>query len=121
MFVIIFMWLPFFPFLNATATFICLGIAADDVFVLLQAYDDEARKRGGTPRDDDEGLAELLAAALSDAGGATLVTSLTTAGAFISTSASSVTSIRAFGAFCAAVTMSAWLLLVSYCPAIIVT
>ena len=31
---------PFFPFLNLTGVYICIGIGADDVFVFLAAYDE---------------------------------------------------------------------------------
>ena len=60
-----------------------------------------------------------VGAALAEAGGATLVTSLTTAGAFFSTVVSSITSIRCFGVFCGLVVLSDWLLMVSYVPALV--
>ena len=36
--------LPFFPFLNLTGLYICVGIGADDIFVFLSAYDEVFRR-----------------------------------------------------------------------------
>ena len=77
--------MPFFPFLNMTGLFICIGIGADDIFVFLEALDLAFRTKGR-----DAPLEEVMAVALYDAGAATLVTSLTTAGAFLATSVSPI-------------------------------
>ena len=34
--------LPFFPFLNLTGIFVCIGIGADDVFVFIDAWKQSA-------------------------------------------------------------------------------
>ena len=62
------LWMPFFPFLNITGIFICIGIGADDIFVFLEALDLAFRTHG-----QDAPLEQVLAAALYDAGAATLV------------------------------------------------
>jgi hypothetical protein len=95
-FMVIF-WMPFLPFIAMTGTFLCLGIGADDVFVMLQSFDDAIRARGKLKLGID---AELVREVLLDGGMATLVTSLTTAGAFFASATSSITSIKAFGVFC---------------------
>ncbi|KAL1515741.1 hypothetical protein AB1Y20_002357 [Prymnesium parvum] len=111
--------MPFFPFLNITGVYICIGIGADDIFVFVAAYDEVFRKRftaTGPPKIDGAFLAEVL----RDAGLATLVTSITTAGAFFSSASSSVTSIRCFGLYCGIVVLCDWLLMISYVPALVV-
>jgi hypothetical protein len=107
--------MPFFPFLNITGIFICIGIGADDIFVFLEALDLATRSRSR-----DAPLAEVYAAALYDAGAATLVTSLTTAAAFLSTIVSPITSIKCFGVFCSAVVLCDWVLMITYLPALCV-
>lgn len=37
--------MPFFPFINMCGIFLCLGIGADDVFVVIQTFDDCVRER----------------------------------------------------------------------------
>ena len=91
------LYLPFFPFINATGTFLCVGIGADDIFVVLQAFDDAIRARSKEARGIDAPLVERV---LRDAGSATLVTTVTTAGAFFAGAVSKITAIRCFGVFC---------------------
>ena len=95
--------------------FICLGVAADDIFVFLEAFDGAMRSHPlNTP------IEIIVHDVLRDAGVATLVTSLTTAGAFLSCCWASVTSIRCFGLFCGIIVLSDWLLVVSAVPALAV-
>ena len=60
----------------------------------------------------------FMAAVLRDAGTATLVTSLTTAGAFFASAGSSIISVACFGVFCGLVVLCDWLLMVTYVPAL---
>jgi protein dispatched 1 len=108
---------PFFPFLNLTGVYICMGIGADDVFVFLAAYDEAFRERAAAkaPTELD---GRFMAAVLRDAGTATLVTSLTTAGAFFASAGSSIPSIACFGVYCGLVVLCDWLLMVMYVPAL---
>lgn len=107
--------MAFFPFLNMTGLFICIGIGADDIFVFLEALDLAVRTKGR-----DAPLEDVVAMALYDAGAATLVTSLTTAGAFLATAVSPITAIKCFGVFCSSVVLCDWLLMISYLPALCV-
>ena len=105
----------FFGILNLPGAFICLGVAADDIFVFLEAFDGAIRALpAGAP------LVDVVAHVLRDAGLATLVTSLTTAGAFFSSATSYVTAMRCFGLYCGLVVMCDWLLVVSAVPALAV-
>lgn len=139
------LWMPFFPFLNITGLFICIGIGADDIFVFLEALDLASRTHGASAP-----IEQILTTTLYDAGAATLVTSLTTgeqvpivpvtlshsftqastlshypweltaAGAFASTIVSPITSIKCFGIFCALVVVCDWLLMIVYLPGLCV-
>lgn len=93
--------LPFFPTLNLTGIFICIGIGADDIFIYLQAFDDALHDRAHEHAWHIDG--GFMTQVLRDAGMATLVTSLTTAAAFFSLAASPITAVRCFGVYCALV------------------
>ena len=104
--------LPFFPFINMTGTFLCIGIGADDLFVMIQAFDDAIRQREKC-EPGKRGLdADLVQAALREAGAATFVTSMSTAGAFFASASSGITAIKCFGVFCGLVVMCDWLMMV---------
>ena len=107
-------FLPFFPFINMTGLYLCLGIGADDVFVMVQSFDDAIRKRGKATNGGID--AELIHEVLLDGGTATLVTSMTTAGAFFASVSSSITAIKCFGVFCGLVVMCDWLMMVFFLP-----
>jgi predicted RND superfamily exporter protein len=109
------LWLPFFPFINITGLFLCLGIGADDVFVMVQSFDDAIRARKMKTID-----AHLVKEVLIDAGAATLVTSCTTAGAFFSSMSSSITAIKCFGVFCGLVVCCDWLTMIFFIPPVAV-
>lgn len=103
--------IPLFPALNLTSLFICIGIGADDIFVFLEATDRAIRN---APYASITTITERV---LRDAGAATLVTSVTTAGAFLACATSPITSIKCFGLFCALVVSCDWLLMVTGVPA----
>jgi len=105
--------LPFFPFLNLTGLFICVGIGADDIFVFIEAFESAVRSQANEP------LEAQVESAIRGAGGATLVTSMTTAGAFFATAVSSITSIKCFGVFCGLVVLCDWILMITFVPALI--
>lgn len=97
----------FFPFLNLVAIFIVIGIGADDVFVLVDHWKASfARLPQATPLD------ARLAWTLQHAGGAMLVTSLTTSAAFFANLLSPITSVKLFGVYCGMVVMVDFLLMV---------
>lgn len=103
--------MPFFPFINMCGIFLCLGIGADDVFVVIQTFDDCVRERAKTAKADGQppptGIdGPLLAAVMRESVMATLVTSCTTSAAFFASASSTVTAIRAFGVFCGLVVMA---------------
>mmetsp|Transcript_26478 Transcript_26478/g.67259 ORF Transcript_26478/g.67259 Transcript_26478/m.67259 type:complete len:1192 (+) Transcript_26478:58-3633(+) len=105
--------MPYFPFINMTGTFLCIGIGADDIFVLLQAFDDCIRHRPAHKRGID---AELIREVTLDAGAATFVTSLTTAGAFFASATSNISAIKCFGVFCGLVVMCDWIVMLCFLP-----
>jgi len=73
------MWLPFFPFLNLVGVFIVIGIGADDVFVFMDAWKQSEVMMTG---DNAKKIHLRMAWVLKRAGGAMLVTSMTTSFAF---------------------------------------
>ena len=117
-FVLIFRF-PFFPFLNLTGIYMCVGIGADGVFVFLNAYKHALRAPGrANTRHDVECVA--VATTLAQAGASTLVTSLTTAGAFLAAAGSPIPSIACFGVFCCLIVLCDWLLMTTYLSALLV-
>ena len=81
-------WRSFFPYLNLIAMFLVLGIGADDVYVYMDAWRQSFAKLSA-----DTPLEARLSWVLSRAGGAMLVTTLTTAVSFLANVTSPITTI----------------------------
>jgi hypothetical protein len=110
------MWLPFFPFLNLVGVFIVIGIGADDVFVFMDAWKQSDVMMTG---DHNKQLNLRMAWVLKRAGGATLVTSLTTSFAFFASSISNITGLKCFGIYTGIVVIADFVLMITYLPAVV--
>ena len=106
------LWRSFFPFLNMIALFLVMGIGADDLFVYMDAW-----KQSFTVLPPTCPLANRLTWVMKRAGGAMLITTLTTSVSFIANIASPVTALKAFGLFTASVVMADFLLMLLFVPA----
>ena len=90
--------------LNFVSLFLIMGIGADDVFVMFDAYNQAAAALG--PRSSP---GQRLRWAYLEAGSAMLVTTVTTAGSFFSNCVSEVVVVRQFGFFMGSVVVLNWL------------
>ena len=84
--------MPFFPFLNASGMFVCIGIGCDDVFVFVDAW-----KASGVQLGRDAPREHRLSFVLHRACGSMFITSATTSMAFMSNFTSKITALRCFG------------------------
>eukprot|EP00238_Polyblepharides_amylifera_P005552 CAMPEP_0196583672 /NCGR_PEP_ID=MMETSP1081-20130531/44292_1 /TAXON_ID=36882 /ORGANISM="Pyramimonas amylifera, Strain CCMP720" /LENGTH=981 /DNA_ID=CAMNT_0041904627 /DNA_START=144 /DNA_END=3086 /DNA_ORIENTATION=- len=94
----------FFQPVHILAIFVILGIGADDVFVFVDAFKQSMAELG-----PDSSHREQLKYAVSRASQAIFATSLTTAGAFLATSTSTIMPIASFGFF------ATWLIMLLFC------
>lgn len=112
--------------LNFLGIFIILGIGADDIFILLDAWKQSAAVFADLDPDDidpqarEKHLAERLHWTYVRASGAMLVTSVTTSAAFMMNIVSSVIPIQVFGIQVAFMVMSNYVFVVTYYPAIVI-
>jgi hypothetical protein len=90
--------------LNFVALFLIMGIGADDVFVMFDAYNQAAAVLG--PRSSP---GQRLRWAYLEAASAMLVTTVTTAGSFFSNCVSEVIVVRQFGFFMGTVVVLNWM------------
>ena len=97
------------------SVFIILGIAADDLFVFTDAW----RQTGKFPMTRDD-MNRRMALTYRRASKAMLVTSLTTASAFLVTGFSDIMPISAFGILSATLILANYLLVISMYPAVLV-
>jgi hypothetical protein len=89
--------------LNFVALFLIMGIGADDVFVMFDAYNQAAAVLGHR-----SSPGQRLRWAYLEAGSAMLVTTITTAGSFYSNCVSEVIVVRQFGFFMGTVVLLNW-------------
>ena len=97
------------------AIFVVLGVAADDIFVFTDAWRQSGRER--TIRKD---LVKRMNYTWRRAAKAMLVTSSTTAFAFLSSSFSKIMPIRTFGIYAAIIIPMNFILVITLYPAIII-
>jgi predicted RND superfamily exporter protein len=110
------LWLPFFPFLNLVGVFIVIGIGADDVFVFMDAWkQSEVMMTGNNAQFPHLRMAWVL----KRAGGAMLVTSLTTSFAFFASAVSNITSLKCFGIYTGLVVLADFVLMITYLPCVV--
>eukprot|EP00730_Choanoeca_flexa_P014445 TRINITY_DN6321_c0_g1_i3.p1 TRINITY_DN6321_c0_g1~~TRINITY_DN6321_c0_g1_i3.p1 ORF type:complete len:1019 (+),score=305.40 TRINITY_DN6321_c0_g1_i3:108-3164(+) len=119
--------------LNLMSLFIILGIGADDVFILVDAWKQSGllikRGSGEEPvheREDERNDANVawfkrrMAYSYNHAAKAMLITSLTTGAAFVMNLTSTVPAIQIFGGFTAFMVLFNYLLVITYYPCMIV-
>ena len=107
--------LPFFPFLNLTGIFVCIGIGADDVFVFIDAWKQSAIIMG-----KETDLAERMSFVLHRACGSMFITSVTTGMAFLSNFSNQITALKCFGVYCAIMIFVDFVSMLSYIPATVI-
>ena len=124
--------IPFFSQLHILAIFLVLGVGADDVFVISDAWKetlfsvDPSDATKGTPLDrtDSAVAKEYHRQRLRFAYGRTVVavfnTSFTTAMAFVSTGISPIMSIATFGWFAATCIVMNYVITITWYPAVII-
>ena len=108
------LWRSFFPFLNFISIFLVLGVGADDLFVMIDAWKQSfTLLPGSTP------FSSRISWTLRRAGSAMLVTSVTTSVSLIANTISPVTSIKCFGIFAGMVVVADFFLMLAFIPAVI--
>ena len=125
--------IPFFSQLHILAIFLVLGVGADDVFVLADAWKESAitvarkevtgRMKGRTKEEQAKATREYQRKRMQFAYGRTAIavfnTSFTTAMAFVSTGISPIMSIATFGWFAATCIITNYVLTVTWYPSVI--
>ena len=107
--------IEFFSFLHILAVFVVLGVAADDVFVYTDAFN-QAREYKQLKGD----LSKQIAYTQRRASKAIFVTSFTTAVAFLATGMSDLMPISSFGFFAAIIIPMNYVLVITAYPPILV-
>jgi len=100
--------IDYFHFLNFLGLFILLGIGADDVFVITDAWKQAAIVHG------DQELEKRMQATLKRACPSILATSVTTAAAFFGNMISNIPALRLFGMITGFMVIFDWLLTVTF-------
>jgi predicted RND superfamily exporter protein len=120
--------IPYFVQIHILAVFLVLGIGADDVFVLVDAWKQSAKMSGDEHTSLSEGLTDeqkrqysRLVFSLTRARQAIFNTSFTTAVAFLATGVSPVMPISSFGIYAAtAIVMNYFMAITILPPAVII-
>ena len=105
----------FYHFLENLVVFVVLGVAADNVFVFTDAWKQSAKEE---PIKDD--LVKRMSYTWKRAAKAMLVTSSTTAFAFLASSFSKLVTIKAFGIFAAVIIPINYILVITIYPALVI-
>ncbi|CAK8996893.1 Protein dispatched homolog 3 (Patched domain-containing protein 2) [Durusdinium trenchii] len=105
----------YFGIFNLLCIFIIMGIGADDIFVFTDTFDHSADPAHGLGNDRGKRLTWTL----KRAGGAMLVTSLTTTTSFVANARSSFPGISTFGLFAAALVIANYVMVVLYYPTVV--
>jgi hypothetical protein len=108
-------WRTFFPFLNLVTLFLVMGVGADDIFVFMDAW-----KQSFTLLPDETPLGNRMSWTLRRAGGAMLVTTITTAASFFANTQSSISTLKAFGLFTGMVILADFVLMILFIPAVVI-
>jgi len=112
--------IEYFTFLNSLALFIVAAIGADDIFIFMDTY-----RQSATPSPADAYILESLESRMSyvyrRTGSAMALTSATTCFAFLSTLATPLAGMRAFGIFTALVIFIDYVLVMTlFCTAVVI-
>ena len=114
------LFVPYFSQMHILATFLVLGVGADDVFVMTDGWKQSVRDVIPVPGETRrERLTRRMAYAYGRTASAVFNTSFTTAMAFVSTAISPIMTISAFGAFAAIAILVNYLMVISWLPACI--
>jgi len=105
----------FFSFLNVTMCFVVVAVGVDDVFVFLDAY-----RQSYMILPTESTLDSRLHWVFRRSFQTMLVTTLTTAAAFLANTISPITAIKTFGLFAAVVVIVDYILMMIILPAIVV-
>lgn len=102
--------LRFFPFMNLLATIVTIGIGADDVFIFCKAWHNSKKQK-------ENSVIKMVNDAFDHALVSMLITSITTAAAFLASYISSITAIRCFSVFATTTIIVNCILMMSWLPA----
>merc|ERR1711998_824175 len=105
----------YFAGLNAMTLFVVLAIGADDIFVLMDAYQ-QSLYHGPVCKDLKTRITWVYRRATS----AMFVTSFTTMAAFVATATSPLVDVQSFGIFAAFAILVDFLLVITWFPACLV-
>lgn len=108
-------WRTFFPFLNLVTLFLIMGVGADDIFVFMDAW-----KQSFVILPQECPLSNRLSWTMRRAGGAMLVTTITTASSFFANMVASITTLKVFGLFTGLVVIADFCLMMIFIPATVI-
>ena len=111
--------ISYFHVLQLMVIFIILGIAADDIFVVVDAWNQSILYEELKGKDIMETRVKRMSYTLRRSGFACAVTSVTTFVAFLANVNSELMPIKAFGAFAAIIVLVNYFMFVFYFPAIL--
>ena len=106
--------IPHFPFLGFLTVLLLIAIAADDVFILYDAYEQAKEAH------PDKDITHWMAVSLEHGALSILVTSLTTGAALFANVVSDITDIKAFGIISGTAIIVNYVLVVTWMPAAII-
>ncbi|KAF5283571.1 hypothetical protein FQR65_LT13826 [Abscondita terminalis] len=104
--------LRFFPFMNLLSTIVAIGIGADDAFIFCKAWH--------SAKEEKDSSIKIMISTFHHAFVSMLVTSLTTAAAFLASYISSITTVRCFSIFSTTAVIVNCILMMTWLPACIV-
>ena len=106
--------IPHFPFLGFLSVLLLIAIAADDVFIIYDAYE---QAREAYP---DKDIAYWMSDTMNHAALSILVTSLTTGAALFANIVSDITDIKAFGIISGTAVVINYFLVITWVPSAII-
>lgn len=106
--------ISFFPYMNMVTVMIMVGIGADDTFIYCKVWNLAKTERSNVT------LEKIVAETLKHAATSMLVSSLTTAAAFLANVISDITAIRCFSIYVGTSVLCNFLLMMTWMPAMIV-
>ncbi|KAF2363401.1 Protein patched/dispatched [Trinorchestia longiramus] len=114
--------ISFFPYMNVLSCIIAVALGADDTFVFCRVWRSVARDSGGGGhgRSCYKVPVKFVEEVMNHAASSVVVTSLTTAAAFLASTTSAITAIKCFSLFAGTVVMANLLLMLTWVPACLV-
>ncbi|KAK4871478.1 hypothetical protein RN001_015602 [Aquatica leii] len=105
--------LRFFPFMNLLSTIVAIGIGADDAFIFCKAWHSARAEMNSS-------TIKIMNSTFNHAFVSMLITSVTTAAAFLASYISSITAVRCFSIFATTAVIINCILMMTWLPACIV-